>query len=351
MSWRLISETAKQKWGMSMEKNFKVTSNTRNKAMFREATVFAGHLQIVEKELTQWQRSIDSSFTNIRNIMLSPLPRVYEEGHNGLAVPSEPEPTMVGGDVQVEQLVTAAQETRKRLDVEVIQPIKQWMVAYRTIAERMRRLEALRLELDSRRRTVADLQGRCERVRANLGTTRARGEVDMEITLRKMLQHKEDKMQRTASQFQEMEQTVYNSLFTLIKDTSVLRDYAAAALLIVNECFSAGYASFNLEQVQYSTTAGAAAYPEANKYDPRMSEQLPSKPNTASGKAGRLGTGTPRSAAGFPDGDTGLAGKDFDQHGQGGGGYEAYDTRVSHQDMVEGYPGARSNYWATAAAH
>jgi len=66
--------------------------------------------------------------------MLSPLPRVYEEGHNGQAVPSEPEPTMVGGDVQVERLTTAAQETKKRLDVEVIQPIKQWMVAYRTIA-------------------------------------------------------------------------------------------------------------------------------------------------------------------------------------------------------------------------
>jgi hypothetical protein len=106
-------------------------------------------------------------------------------------------------------------------------------VSTATWQERMRRLEALRLELDSRRRTVADLQGRCERVRANLGTTRARGEVDMELTLRKM-QHKEDKMQRTASQFQEMEQTVYNSLFTLIKDTCVLRDYAAAALLIVN---------------------------------------------------------------------------------------------------------------------
>lgn len=110
------------------------TSNARNEAMFREATIFAGHLQVVEKELTQWQRDIDSSFTNIRNIMLSPLPRVYEEGHNGQAVPSEPEATMVGGDVQVEQLTTAAQETRKRLDVEVVQPIKQWMVAYRTIA-------------------------------------------------------------------------------------------------------------------------------------------------------------------------------------------------------------------------
>lgn len=70
--------------------------------------------------------------------MLSALPRVYEEGHNGQAVPSEPEPTMVGGDVQVERLTSAAQETKKRLDVEVIQPIKQWMVAYRTIAVRAR---------------------------------------------------------------------------------------------------------------------------------------------------------------------------------------------------------------------
>ncbi len=77
-----------------------------------------------------------ASFNNIRNIMLSPLPRVYEEGHNGQAVPSEPEPCMVGGDVQVERLTSAAVDTKKRLEVEVIQPIKQWMVAYRTIAVR-----------------------------------------------------------------------------------------------------------------------------------------------------------------------------------------------------------------------
>lgn len=68
--------------------------------------------------------------------MLSPLPRVYEEGHNGQAVPSEPEPSMIGGDVQVERLTSAAQETKKRLDIEVLQPIKQWMVAYRTIMVR-----------------------------------------------------------------------------------------------------------------------------------------------------------------------------------------------------------------------
>ncbi len=75
-------------------------------------------------------------FTNFRSIMLSPLPRVYEEGHNGQAVPSEPEPSMIGGDVQVERLTSAAQETKKRLEIEVLQPIKQWMVAYRTIMVR-----------------------------------------------------------------------------------------------------------------------------------------------------------------------------------------------------------------------
>jgi hypothetical protein len=74
-----------------------------------------------------------ATFTNLRAIMLSPLPRVYEEGHSGAAVPSEPEATLIGGDVQVERLTAAAQETKKRLEIEVLQPIKQWMVAYRTI--------------------------------------------------------------------------------------------------------------------------------------------------------------------------------------------------------------------------
>lgn len=44
-----------------------------------------------------------------------------------------------------------------------------------------------------------------------------------------------------------------------------------AILCAMQECFSAGYASFNLEPVQYSTTA-AAGYQEANlgnKYDPK----------------------------------------------------------------------------------
>jgi hypothetical protein len=50
---------AKQKWGLSVEKNFKATSNARNEAMFREATMFAAHLRTVEKDLGGWQRDIE----------------------------------------------------------------------------------------------------------------------------------------------------------------------------------------------------------------------------------------------------------------------------------------------------
>jgi hypothetical protein len=71
-------------------------------------------------------------FTNLRTIMLSPLPRVYEEGHTGEATSTE-EATLIGPDVQVERLTSAAKDLKTRLDQEVIQPIKQWMSAYRII--------------------------------------------------------------------------------------------------------------------------------------------------------------------------------------------------------------------------
>lgn len=266
--WRRITETARQKWGMSVEKNFKPTSNSRNEAMFKEATKFANHLRQVETDLKTWQREIESGFTNLRTIMLSPLPRVYEESHTGEATSTE-EATLIGPDVQVERLTSAAKDLKGRLDQEVIQPIKQWMSAYRIIQERMNRLEALRLELDSRRRTVHDLQGKLTRITSTLGSSRSKGEADLELTNRKMM-HKENKSNHTMEAYQEMERTVYNSLFTLIKDTSVLREYAAAAILIMQDCFTVAYGAFDPTNPQHSSSGAPGALPPfvENKYEP-----------------------------------------------------------------------------------
>jgi len=59
----------------------------------------------------------------------------------------------------------------------------------------MKRLEGVRLEVDSRRHTVAALGAKIEGQRARLPQTRSKGEFQMEQTIRKM-QHKENKLAR-----------------------------------------------------------------------------------------------------------------------------------------------------------
>lgn len=55
----LNHQQVKQKWGFSLDANFRATSNARNEAMFREASTFAGHLRQVDKDLTAWARDIE----------------------------------------------------------------------------------------------------------------------------------------------------------------------------------------------------------------------------------------------------------------------------------------------------
>ncbi len=60
----------------------------------------------------------------------------------------------------------------------------------------MKKLEALRLEVDSRRRTVSALGRKIETQKVRLPQTRAKGEAQLENTI-KILQHKESKLTGT----------------------------------------------------------------------------------------------------------------------------------------------------------
>lgn len=256
--WRRVSEAVRQKVGI-MDREFKSTTNGRNEAMFKEATDFSVHLRTLERDLRAMQKQVDAHFTNMRNILISPLPRAYEEGQNGPA-PIEEEPRPIGQNVHIDRITSSAGEMKRRLDNEVIQPVKEWMVAYRTISDRMRQLEAVRLELDSRRRTVSELQTKFERAKASAPPAH-KAQMLVE-SIEKELVHKEEKMLRTLAHYQEMERTVYNSLFTLVKDTSVLRDYAAAALNIIQDCFRDAAAAFEAPggALEYSTTMAPGVY-------------------------------------------------------------------------------------------
>lgn len=138
--------------------------------------------------------ALAAQYKNLRGILLSPVPRIYDEGEHG-PVATEDEPRILGADMDVEAIPRAAEEARRRITQEVMDPLNEWMGAYKVIAvsrctllaaatyncvcvvhiwfpavinaclvhahlqDRMRSLEALRLELDSRRRTVVTLQG------------------------------------------------------------------------------------------------------------------------------------------------------------------------------------------------
>eukprot|EP00798_Chlamydomonas_sp_ICE-L_P009746 gene9746-7621_t len=253
VSWRRLSEGVRQKVGITTDKTFKATANCRNEAMFKEATDFSVHLKTMERDLRAMSKQVESQFLSLKNILSSPLPRAYDVGADG-PVPLEAEVKPIGMHVNLDLITDSGQEMKRRLETEVIQPVKEWMVAYRTIQDRMKHLEIVRLEFDSRRRTVADLQGSYERMRANIGSLGTNAQAELQ-KLEAKTNHKHEKMQRTCAQYEDIERTVYNSLFTLVRDTSVLREYTSGAIAIIQECFTLAHTAYDgVPAIEFSTT-------------------------------------------------------------------------------------------------
>jgi len=123
------------------------------------------------------------------------------EDVNGRAVPAAPPAgsgspaaaATIGGDFSPDGLDAVAQDATKKLEAEVLAPMQRWLTAFATVAARMKRLEGVRLEVDSRRRTVVGLGAAVDAQRLRLPHTRSKGEWQMEQTIKKM-QHKENKL-------------------------------------------------------------------------------------------------------------------------------------------------------------
>jgi hypothetical protein len=141
-----------------------------------------------------------------------------------------------GGDFSPEELARISKETGSKIETEVLAPMERWMNAFSLVQNRMSKLESLRLEVDSRRRTVAKLGKKVDVQRAQLPQTRARGEYDMENTI-KVLQHKEAKLSACRQSYKEHEALVYHQLTNLIRDTVWLKSYISAVLRVESEAF------------------------------------------------------------------------------------------------------------------
>ena len=68
--------------------------------------------------LTTWMLRGSGLLSATKLVMTAPLPRVYDEGPGGKAVPQAPapgQPTNIGGDFRVEELLRISKETVRRL--------------------------------------------------------------------------------------------------------------------------------------------------------------------------------------------------------------------------------------------
>ncbi|DBA90250.1 hypothetical protein WJX77_010509 [Trebouxia sp. C0004] len=243
--WRRFTEKARQKWHITADKGFASSSNARNELMLRDAGEFAGHIKRCEKDIRILKNATEGLINTTKAVMSAPLPKVYEDCGNGTAQPIATTQGLsgaIGGDFKVDELQRVSKETAKKLEAEVLAPMQRWTTAYNTVQARMNKLEGVRLEVDSRRRTVAELGQKIDKQRARLPQTKVKGEFDIEQTIKKV-QHKENKLAAARQSFKEQEALVYQQLAQLIRDAVWLKSYIAAVMRLEQEAFQSAYAS------------------------------------------------------------------------------------------------------------
>lgn len=241
---RRFKERARQNWHLTLDRSFPATVNHRNEAMMREAGTFALNLRRVEKDIRSVKDATEGLLNTTRMVMSAPLPRIYEDSGNGRVIAqvlSERDcDNLIGGDFSVEDLQRVSRDTSRQLDAEVLAPMGRWNAAFQSVEVRMKRLEAIRLEVDSRRRTEADLSMKVEKQRDNLPKTGAKGNDQMQDTIRE-LQHKQNKLAAAQQSFLEHEALVHTQLSQLIKDGVWLKSYIAAVMRVEQTAFMTAF--------------------------------------------------------------------------------------------------------------
>eukprot|EP01024_Parvocaulis_polyphysoides_P013368 TRINITY_DN15223_c1_g2_i2.p1 TRINITY_DN15223_c1_g2~~TRINITY_DN15223_c1_g2_i2.p1 ORF type:complete len:462 (+),score=68.30 TRINITY_DN15223_c1_g2_i2:120-1388(+) len=226
-------------------RGFVATSNCRNEAMFQEATQFSYWLVSIEKDILSMEKTIDRFLNNTGTFMQSNLPSVYEESTPGLATTVALSPKMVGEGLNFQQFTEAPADAKTKMNSDVLQPLKNWLSGYSQIKKRMVEVENLRLEVDSRRRTVQSMGATLSRAQTRHYKTGPNPSVEEKLQHQESrVKHKTAKAESALCQYKELEADTFAQLCDLIKDTVFLKQYMAEAMLIQADCFNTAYAAF-----------------------------------------------------------------------------------------------------------
>ena len=77
----------------------------------------------------------------------------------------------IGRGCNAEDLVRVQQELSQGLEQDVLTPMKQWLFAWSTVQARLKELEEMRIEVDSRKRQVFNLRQKETKMKENLDSS------------------------------------------------------------------------------------------------------------------------------------------------------------------------------------
>ena len=164
--------------------------------------------------------------TQVARLLGSPLPTVYEDA----SVTNVQRGVLVGGVIDTEVLNKTVRDAGARVDSDVVAPLSQWLALHDTLVSKNKELESLRLEVDSRRRTVADLTVKEAAQRARLQRNAdAKHEQRLDEVVR-TLQHKTDKLNSATTEYDKFEEELHTRLVGLIRDAAYVKVHLGAAL-------------------------------------------------------------------------------------------------------------------------
>ena len=125
------------------------TPRTRQAFMEEEARQFADNIRRMEKDIRGLKLADETFMATCQQVLGSDLPRVYDFGEDG-HVHAVGELDTIGRGCQASDLVRVQQELSQGLEQDVLTPMKQWLFAWSTVQERLKELEEMRIEVDSR---------------------------------------------------------------------------------------------------------------------------------------------------------------------------------------------------------
>jgi len=205
------------------------TPNDEYMKMVKSCGDFQTELKKMYTKLSTMKSATDEFAVHAKKLLHTALPQAYSESAAASGGAAQQIRYVGGSQIDGEGLSAANMAVSQKLESEVLVPIKKWLDSYDSVKASVKKVEDLRLEVDSRRHTVADLSAQVDKYRAKLNKgPDAKVENNMEETVKK-LQHKEGKLTLTQERFKEASSVLMSNLEKLITTAGDTKYYLSVA--------------------------------------------------------------------------------------------------------------------------